>query len=116
MYMYTEIDSSRAPPNIIITQYINLEKGTARNEEQIRPIPFLPPIDEAIDGPWPLCGTHRMSIPGPKATHLYINIPRNTATIEPTSDKRVKVFFQKLMLGPLKVDFKVSAPMIARVQ
>lgn len=49
MYMYTEIDSSRAPPNII-TQYINLEKGTARNEEQIRPIPFLPPIDEAIDG------------------------------------------------------------------
>ncbi len=33
-----------------IFQWINLEKGTARNEEQIRPIPFLPPIDEAIDG------------------------------------------------------------------
>jgi hypothetical protein len=33
-----------------VPQYINLEKGTARNEETIRPIPFLPPIGEAIDG------------------------------------------------------------------
>lgn len=60
-----------------IYQYIDLAKGTARNEETIRPVPFLPPIGEAID-----------------------------ATIEPASDQRVRVFFQKLELGPLRVNFK----------
>jgi len=48
-----------------------------RNEEQIRPIPFLPAIDEAID-----------------------------ATIEPVSAQRVNVFFQRLMIGPLNVKFQ----------
>jgi hypothetical protein len=32
----------------------------------------------------------------------------NPATIEPESDKRVRVFFQRLELGPIKVDFKAS--------
>ena len=48
-----------------------------RNEEKIRPIPFLPAIDEAID-----------------------------ATIEPVSPQRVNVFFQRLMIGPLNVKFQ----------
>jgi len=48
-----------------------------RNEERIRPIPFLPAIDEAID-----------------------------ATIEPVSAQRVNVFFQRLMIGPLNVKFQ----------
>ncbi|TFJ88436.1 hypothetical protein NSK_000010 [Nannochloropsis salina CCMP1776] len=60
-----------------IYQYINLARGTARNEEQIRPIPFLPAIEEAID-----------------------------ATIEPVSSQRVNVFFQRLFLGPLNFKFQ----------
>ena len=50
---------------------------TYRNEETIRPIPFLPPVQEAID-----------------------------ATIEPSSNVRVKVFFQRLMIGPINVKFQ----------
>lgn len=37
---------------------------------------------------------------------LHPSKKNKTATIEPETDQRVGVYFQKLMIGPIKVNFK----------